>query len=56
MVIKGLLACGTRALAEASNLVGYKDAQQDFIECRQGMKELFRAGVTSNTTVHHKRI
>ena len=27
--MEGLLAGGTRSLAEASNLVGYKDAQQD---------------------------
>ncbi len=27
--MEGLLARGTRALAEASNLMGYKNAQQD---------------------------
>ena len=27
----GLLALGDRALAEASNLVGYKNAQQDLL-------------------------
>ncbi len=70
--MEGLLARGTRTLAEASNLVGYKNAQQDNtnfndisyrpmvgrnIMCIQGMKALLDFRAgVTSNTTRRKRI